>query len=382
MERLAIVGVGQTAFSENKSKETFADLVYQATQAALTDAALEIKDIDNIITVSNDFWDGRTISSMAIGDAAGAAYANGKNTSTVEGDGSQGAFYGASRILSGSYQTTLVVAHAKPSEGSPCLITNAFYDPIFERPLGMNQTTACAMAAQAYCRRHKITAQQTAGVVVKNRANACKNPYAYLRRQATLQEVVDSPYLAAPIKTLEAAPYCDGAAAIILASEAWVRRRAAKRVWVRGIGLSAEEYRLGERTLSEAAALTQAAQQAYRMAGISRPSEEIHVAEISELYSYQELLWSEALGFCGQGQGGQFFESGATSVTGELPVNPSGGCLSAHTPVVAGLVRLIETTLQLRGDAANQVTRNEIGLAHGQHGLAGQSHCVWILSKN
>ena len=72
LHELAIVGVGQTKQERAKDSETFADIVYEATRKALDDAGLEIDDIDNIITVSNDFWDGRTISSMAIQDAAGA----------------------------------------------------------------------------------------------------------------------------------------------------------------------------------------------------------------------------------------------------------------------------------------------------------------------
>ncbi len=125
MEKTAIIGVGQTKQVRNNLKQNFAEMVYEATTAALNDAGLEIKDIDNVITVSNDFWDGRTISSMAVQDACGAYE---KNVSTVEGDGTFGAYYALTRILSGSYKNTLVVAHSKGSESDTNLITNGSFE--------------------------------------------------------------------------------------------------------------------------------------------------------------------------------------------------------------------------------------------------------------
>jgi acetyl-CoA C-acetyltransferase len=64
MERVAIIGVGQTKYERNKKGETFADLVFEVVTKALDDAGIAIEDIDNVVTVSNDFWDGRTISSL------------------------------------------------------------------------------------------------------------------------------------------------------------------------------------------------------------------------------------------------------------------------------------------------------------------------------
>ena len=70
MEKIGIMGVGQTIFERSK-EDSFDELVFEAATKALEDAGGEIGHIDNVITVSNDFWDGRTISSMAIQDAAG-----------------------------------------------------------------------------------------------------------------------------------------------------------------------------------------------------------------------------------------------------------------------------------------------------------------------
>jgi acetyl-CoA C-acetyltransferase len=139
MDRVAIVGVGQTKQERNKIGETFADMVYEAVLKALEHAGMGITQIDNVVSASNDFWDGRTISSMAINDACGSYD---KNISCVEGDGTFAAFYGMTRILSGSYNTTLVVAHCKGSESDSAHITNAMFDPIYVRSLGLDAITS------------------------------------------------------------------------------------------------------------------------------------------------------------------------------------------------------------------------------------------------
>ncbi|MDP2838803.1 MAG: hypothetical protein Q8O11_02000, partial [Syntrophales bacterium] len=97
MDNVAIVGVAQTKYERRKKDQIFADMVFDVTRAALDDAGLGIGDIDSVVTVSNDFFDGRTISGMAVGDASGG---EDKNISTVSGDGTFGAFYGLMRVLS------------------------------------------------------------------------------------------------------------------------------------------------------------------------------------------------------------------------------------------------------------------------------------------
>ena len=114
-EGLPVVGCGLVEVWGLAMPGNFAEMVFEAATKALEDADISIKDIDNVVSVSSDFWDGRTISSMAISDASGAF---GKDISTVEADGSFGALYGLMRILSGAYGTTMVVAHHKGTESS------------------------------------------------------------------------------------------------------------------------------------------------------------------------------------------------------------------------------------------------------------------------
>ncbi|NPV90851.1 MAG: thiolase family protein [Firmicutes bacterium] len=379
MEKIAIVGVAQTKFEKAKPTECFADLVYEVTIKALEDAGMTIGDIDNVITVSNDFWDGRTISSMAVQDACGSY---GKNISTVEGDGTYGAIYGALRVLSGSYKNTLVVSHCKGSMSDNSIITNGAFDPIYTRSLGLDSISSSALQARRFMEKYGITEEQCALVSVKNHQNAFKNPYAQLPLDITVEDVMKSRKLADPIKLLDASPITDGAAAIIISNQVGAKFSPKPPVWIRAMAHCTDAYFLGDRDLAEADALVNAAVRAYEMAGITDPASEIDVFELYDAFSYQELLWMEALGLCGQGKSGRVIESGATAIDGSMPINPSGGVISAHPVMVAGLVRIIEAVLQVRGEAGeHQVPGVKTALAHGLNGACGQGHGIFILGR-
>ncbi len=378
MDRVAIVGVGQTKYERGKTKN-FAELVYEVTRKALDDAGMELSDIDNVVTTTNDFYDGRTIACMAVAEASGSY---GRDATNVEGDGTLSAFYGLMRTLSGVYGTTLVTTHCKLSEGSPRKLFNQAFDPVYDRLLGMDAISSAALQARAYMHRFGITEEQCAKVSVKNHKNAKNNPFAHVPLDITVEDVMKSPMLAEPIKRLDVSPISDGACAIILATEERAKKVGKKPVWVRGVGHCADAYRLGERDLSVSPSLESAAGRAYHMAGISDPWREIDVAEIYDAFSYMELMWYEGLGFCGRGEGGKLIDSGATQMGGKLPVNPSGGVLSAHSVQVAGLARIAEAVLQLRGEAEKrQVPGAKVALAHGIGGICAQTHCVWVLSN-
>jgi acetyl-CoA C-acetyltransferase len=383
MTDIAIVGAAQTPFHRRRDDANFAELVYEVTCGALDDAGLDIDAIDNFITVSNDFWDGRTISSMAIQDACGSSYQGGRNVSTVEGDGTFGLLYGMMRILSGAYSTTLVVVHCKGSEGNMRLITNGMFDYIYTRPLGLEATGSAAMQARRYMDCYGLTEEDFAHVSVKNRGNAMRNPNAHLAAELTVDEVMASTPVATPLKLHDLSPISDGAAAVILAHRNVAAKLGRKPVWIKGVGHCSEAHFLGDRDLAEAPSLRDAARRAYSMAGIENPFAEIDVVELYDAYSYMEPLWLEELGFCSRGKGGELTRLGATAFDGPVPVNPSGGVLSAHAVLVAGMARVIEAALQVRGEAGERQVEGpvELALAHGINGPCGQSHCVIILGE-
>jgi acetyl-CoA C-acetyltransferase len=380
MDQAAIIGVGMTKIEANKAGDTFADMVWEAVNKALDDAGMTINDVDNVVTTSNDFWDGRTISCMAVGDASGARH---KNASCVEGDGTFGAFYGLTRALSGDYGTTLVTAHSKGSESISSLITNAAFDPIYERAIGMDMITACAMQATAYLDRTGTTPDQLAMVSVKNHGNAKQNPLAQLPMDLTVDDVLKSEMLSDPLHKLDCSPVSDGCCAIIIANQARASKYSGRPVWIKGVSFCSDSYFLGDRDLARAPSLAQAAQSAFAMAGIKDPATEIDVAELYDAFTYQELMWLEAMGLCEDGKAGSRLESGDFHRNGRLPVNPSGGLLSGHPVIAAGLIRIAEIVKQLRGEAGGyQIPDARRGVAQGVNGLCGQSHCVWVLDRD
>jgi acetyl-CoA C-acetyltransferase len=376
MDKVAVMGVGQTSFESCKD-ETFEEMVFEAVQAALADAGGEIGDIDNVLTVSNDFWDGRTISSMSVMYASGAWD---KDVSTVEGDGVFGTIYGVMRTLAGSFDTTLVVAHVKGSEGRMNLITNGMFDPIYQRALGIDATISAALQARCYMERTGATEEDFARVSVKNHRNGLNNPRVHLGMELSVEDVLRSRKISDPLKLYDCSPVSDGAAAVVLANERGRKRFRQEPAWIRGMGHCSDSYALGYRDLAGTRALRAAAGKAYRMAGIGDPLRELDVVELYDAYSYMELLWCEGLGLAPEGRGADLVRSGATDAGGELPVNPSGGVLSAHPVLVAGMARLIEAVLQVRGDAGKrQVAGAKTALAHGINGACGQAHGVIVV---
>ncbi|MFX1411515.1 MAG: thiolase family protein, partial [Promethearchaeota archaeon] len=325
---------------------------------------------------SNDFNDGRTIANMAIQDAVGAVR---KSESRVSGDGAFAYIYGAMRILSEYYDTVLVVSHCKCSEVSQHLINNSIFDPFYQRHLGLDQISAAGLMANMYMTKYKISEEQAARVVVKNRMNALSNPYAHLQEKVTFEDVLYSSMLAYPLKELDFPPFSDGAVAMLLAKEEIAKKLTDTPVWLKGYGSSTDAYYLGHRNMTHLVGLEGASRAAYKMAGITDPINDIDVAEVYDAFSVHELMSYEALGFCNKGEGGRFIDTGQTEMNGAIPVNPSGGVLSSNPSMANGLIRVAEIALQLMGKAdRRQITDAKIGLANGMNGICSQGNCVLI----
>jgi acetyl-CoA C-acetyltransferase len=122
---------------------------------------------------------------------------------------------------------------------------------------------------------------------------------------------------------------------------------------------------------------------AYRTAGIKSPRQEIDFAEIDDTFAYKELQHLEALDLCPVGAAGEWTLAGGTELTGEFPVNPSGGALGeGHLLDATGLARTLELVLQLRGEAGQrQIDDAEVGLAFGWRGVPTTGGAAVVLSN-
>ncbi|MFB0561806.1 MAG: thiolase family protein [Candidatus Lokiarchaeia archaeon] len=375
-KEVAIVGVAQTKYEEEKIDLPYSELVFEVVKKLHSELGITKDDVGSIITSSNDFNDGRTIASMAIQDALGSI---GKSESRVSGDGAFAYMYGAMRILSEDYDTVMVVSHCKCSEVSQYLVNNSIFDPYYQRALGLDQVSAAGLMTNMYTNKYGTTEEQAAKVAVKNRKNALNNPLAHLQKAVTLDDVLKSKMMAYPLKELDLPPYSDGAVAMLLTNKEKAKQYTDIPVWLKGHGNCTDAYYLGHRTMTDLIGLELAAKEAYRTAGIKDPVKEIDVAEIFEAFTYHELMNYEALGFCGKGEGGKFIDSGETEMSGKIPVNPSGGVLSSNPSMANGLVRVAETALQLMGNAEKRQIKNaKTGLATGMNGICSQGNCVLI----
>jgi acetyl-CoA C-acetyltransferase len=375
-KRIAIVAVAQTKHGGAISY-TIREMVYEVAFQVLQKTGLRREDLGTIITASSDFWQGTGCSDSLHYDAAGAYL---KSSPKVDEDSALAFMYAFMRMLSGHYETALVVGVTKGSEiPSPRTLTHLYTDPFFQRPIGLEDAAAAAMQAQLLLAKSSIHEEQMARVTVKNLGNALQNPLAHRRKKLTVDEVLASPILAYPLRELHCAPSSDGACAVLLATEERAPKLSPKPVWIEGAAWGSDGAHFGDRDLLRGP-LRKVAHKAYQMAGITDPPKEISVAEICEPFASQELLWYEELGFCGKGEAGKLLDQGTTEMEGALPVNPSGGVLSTNPYVARGLIRIGEAALQLMGQAGHhQVSRARTALAHSVHGLAGQVHSVLIL---
>ncbi len=378
-DRVAIVAVAQTKYHPNRNDVNEGELAYEAIKQVLEETGLTLSDIGSAVTCCQDAWDGRTIASLNLQHVVGAHFGH---EFTVAEDGINAAYVAMSQILAGGHEIVLVESHMKESQGDKSLIENAGFDAILMRQLGLDFTSAAALQATRYMDKYGVTPEQCAKVVVRNHSNAKNNPFAQRPMDITVKDVLKSKMLVDPIRLLDTKPISDGACVLIMASEEKAKKLARKPVWIMGVSNCYETHYLGDRELADCDALVKAAKKAYSMAGINDPLSQIDVAEISTEYSYQEPLWMEGLGFCGRGEGGKLVDSRTIEMGGQLPVNPSGGVLPGNPNTVAGMARIAEAVLQLRGEAgARQVKGAKVALAHGYTGICGQLQAVMILAN-
>ncbi len=378
MERkVAIVGYAQSRHQENMQK-TREDMVFDVCKEALNNAGILREDLDTVMTASTDYLDGRTISNVFLSMAVGAFF---KDESKVEEDGTMAVLYALMRLLAGTHDIALVEAHTQGSTYNPHQVWEYTLDPLFDRQFGiMNDISAGALQARMYMDEYDVSEEHLALVSVKNLTNAAFNPHAHRKMpDVSMDDVLDSRPYYDPIRELMMPPISDGCCVLVLASEEKARQITDKPVWIEGVGFYNDAY-LRDRDLGSMRSLELAAKKAYDMAGIEDPLTQLDVAEVSERFSHEEMMIYESLGLCRKGGGKNMIEKGITDISGELPVNPSGGALGADPICATGLIRMVEAARQIRGECGGyQVPGAERALVHGQFGLCAQKNAVYIL---
>lgn len=338
-------------------------------------------DIDTFVLNSNDFEVGHTIANVFEDTPVGAYM---KDETHVEADGMWAAQYTTMRLLSGNYDTALVVGDSSgASTFRPYLVMDYQLNPTYDRQLGiLNELSTAALQAKAYMEKYGVTEDQFNKTAARLLRNAALNPNAVRSNaKATAGDVLASDYLYEPLRQLACYPFTDGACAMILASAERAKELTDKPVWIKGMGNSVDTYYIGERDLATSRSTKLAGERAYKLAGISKPAKQIDVAEVSAKFAHQEPIITEALGLFKEGSGGKVADKGLADLGGSMPVCPSGGGLGAYPFTVNGLVRVAECVRQLKGEAGDaQVKGARVAVAHGQDGFCAQHNAVMVLS--
>ncbi len=240
-------------------------------------------------------------------------------------------------------------------------------DVELEAGMGMQFTALYAMNLRKYMKQYGVTVEHLAKVVVKNSKNGSMNHYAQFRKPLTMEQVLDSPVIADPLRLYMCSSMSDGAAAAILCAEEVAHKFTDKPlVTVAASAMRSGIFRPAGSDIPSTVELT--SREAYEMAGVG--PEDIDVTEVHDAMAPAELISYEELGFCAPGQGKELIDQGRTEITGDRPVNPSGGLAAKGHPVGAtGIAQIAEIVWQLRGECGpRQVKEPRVGMAQNSGG--------------
>jgi acetyl-CoA C-acetyltransferase len=378
-ERCAVVGVGQTKHDACRADVSIAGLVREATDRALADAGIEMREVDAIVIgKAPDMLEGVVMPELWLTDALAAT---GKPVFRVHTAGSVGgstAIVATQHVTSGVHDVVLTIGFEKQSDG------NAMWALSVPTPFGMPVHAGAggyfSPHVRKYIQRSGAPGHIGAMVAVKDRTNALDNPYAHLHEPGlTVEAALESPMLWDPIRFVETCPSSDGAIALVLANEARAGALPGAKAWVHGTAMRSEPTLMAGRDQVDPLAGRMCADDVFRKAGVTDRLAEIDVCEIYVPFSWFEPMWLENLGFAPQNEGWRFVEDGVTARDGALPVNPSGGVLSTNPIGASGMIRFGEAALQVMGKAGDhQIDGARRAFGHA-YGGGSQFFAMWVV---
>jgi acetyl-CoA C-acetyltransferase len=248
------------------------------------------------------------------------------------------------------------------------------YQDSFERIYGMNIVSMYAMAAKRHMHEFGTTSEQLAEVREAASYHAQYNENAKYPNPVSVEEVVNSDYVAEPLHLYDCCMVSDGGGALVVVSEDVQEDLDRECVEVLGGGEYIKHQNGGEVDLTYTGA-RYSGPEAFKQAGLE--PDEIDYASIYDSFTITVIETLEDLGFCKKGEGGEFVEDGALkSPDGKLPFNTDGGGLANNHPDRGGMIRTIEAVRQLRGEANSevQVPDAEHALVHGTGGDISTRH--------
>ena len=405
-----IVGVGMTPFGKFLDRSV-KELTREAVTAALTDAGAQLTDIEAawFANAAQSTLEGQgsipgeiALRSMGIQEipvtnvenaCASASTALDQAATWLEaGRGGVALAVGAEKMfhedrakMFSVFDGGWDVHESKAAAARLLALGDGMSDPDGEEDTGQRSVFMDIYGALAkfHMNAFGTTQRQLAAVAAKNHVHSQHNPLSQYREPMSVDEVMAARKVSWPLTLPMCSPISDGAAAAVLCREEELHRFDGSRaVKIHATALRTGSDRKAEEFDRHVTHL--AAMDAYARAGLG--PEDMDVAEVHDATAFAEIQQVENLGFCGFGEGGPLTESGATSLGGKIPVNPSGGLESKGHPVGAtGLAQVFELTTQLRGEAGGrQVEGARFAIAEnggGFHGIEEAVACVTILGR-
>lgn len=357
-----VVGIGLHKY-QFPSETPYVPLGLTAVREALADAGLQWPQIQSAV-----------VGTAALGMAAGRVMlrhlgSTGFEVEQVENASASGstAFRLAClQVASGEREVALAVGVDKFGDGRRAVLKDGLapLSPTSNIPL-----VKFALLVRRCMRDYGLTVEDLARVAVKNHGNAALNPYAQFRKPRTLEQVLHAPKIAGELTALQCTPRGEGAAAVIVASEAAIGRLGLDRGRaVRVLSSVSTSERLADDAPPGVPPIIEmvraSATAALEAADIG--AGDLDLVELHDAFSVEELVYSEAIGVCERGEGAHYLRRGASAIGGECAVNASGGLIGMGHPLgPTGLGQVAEITRQLRGEAAGrQHPQARFGLAH------------------
>ncbi|AGP60594.1 acetyl-CoA acetyltransferase [Streptomyces rapamycinicus] len=365
-DQVAIVGVAESDLGKTPGHTVFS-LQQQAMVTALAEAGLRPRDVDGLMTSGYPYAERQAVS-LAEYLGIRPSYVDDTNTG---GSGFIAALERAAAAIHCGLCETVLISYGSTQYSSRTRALGgrpAEFGYQFEVPYGLPLPLGgYALAAQRYAHLYGATPADLAEVAVAARQWARLNPKAVRKGDLTVDDVLASPVISSPLRTLDCCLVTDGGGAVVLTSAHRARSLRSDPVLVSGTG-----YAQSHESVANAAELTDTAAResgrlAFERAGLG-PTE-VDIAQIYDSFTITVLLSLEDLGFCAKGGAAEFIADGRIRPGGGFALNTSGGGLSYCHPGMFGIFLLIEAVRQLRGEAGErQADTPEVALCHGTGG--------------
>jgi Acetyl-CoA acetyltransferase len=382
--KVYVVGVGMTKFEKPGSKAwDYPDMAKEAGTKALADAGIPYSEVEQAVVgyVYGESTSGQR-AVYQLGLTGIPVYNVNNNCST----GSTALFMGKQLVEGGLADCVLALGFEKMEKGSLGAKYTDRINPMDHHFNAMVQMRGFEKAPPApqlfgnagreHMEKYGSTPLHFAKIGYKNHKHSVNNPYSQFQEEYSLEQILAAPMVHDPLTKLQCCPTSDGAAAVVLASEEFVKKHNLqdKAVEILGQEMVTDTQETFESKSSIkliGSDMTRlAAERVYEHTGLG--PENVDVIELHDCFSANEMITYEALGLCPEGKAHTLVDEGAVTYGGKWVVNPSGGLISKGHPLGAtGLAQCSELTWQLRGQAdKRQVEGAKIALQHNI-GLGG-----------